>query len=118
MQRNIPITRKLSPYKRVYGLITLVLLVAFVGRVSLTCINGGGSVKTQQLLTEDNQGQNDKQDSKTEGQKFTEFISPGVFEMPGLIVHAHVVAYPVQLFLSVKVPLITVLTPPPDHISA
>ncbi|CAM3778638.1 hypothetical protein MUGA111182_09200 [Mucilaginibacter galii] len=119
MQRNIVINRKISPCNRIYGLIALVLLVTFIGRVSLNCVNGGGSVKTQQLLAEDNQDQSDKQqDSKTEGQKFTEFIWPGVFEMPGLTVHAHVVAYPVPLFLSVKVPLITVLTPPPDRISA
>lgn len=119
MQRHTAITRKMSLYKRIYGLIALVLLMAFVGRVSLNCISGGGPVKIQQLLTEENQDQNDKQqDSKTEGQKFTEFISPGVFEMPGLTPHAHAVAYPVLLFLSVKVPLITVLTPPPDRISA
>jgi len=119
MQRHTAITRKMSPYKRIYGLIALVLLVAFVGRVSLNCINGGGSVKTQQLLTEENQDQNDKQqDSKTEGQKFTEFIWPGILEMPGLMVHAHVVAYPFPLLLCIKVPLITVLTPPPDRISA
>lgn len=120
MQRHKHIVPKQLPFKWVYGIIALLLFIAFAGRVSVICINGGtGLVKSQQVITEDNQEQNDKQEeSKFDSKQLTEFISPAYIEMPCLTITAHLVSHPAYLSVYVKVPLITVIAPPPDLIIA
>jgi hypothetical protein len=105
-------------HKRVYGFIAFLLLFAFIGRVSVICINGGISVvKTQQTNVEDNQEQNDKQEeSKFDNKQLTEFISPNFAHLQLVPVVPVIVGYPVCLLPSVKMPLLTVVTPPPDFL--
>lgn len=103
-------------HKRVYGFIAFLLLSAFIGRVSVICINGGiGVVKTQQTNIEDNQEQNDKhEESKFDNKQLTEFISPDFAHLQLLPLVPVIVGYPVCLLPCIKIPLITVITPPPD----
>lgn len=64
MTRRKAISSKKFPLKRAYGVIAFVLLIAFAGRVSVICVNGGLGVSKyqQQVLAEDNHEQNDKQE--------------------------------------------------------
>jgi len=118
MQRHTTISYKLLPFKWAYGFIALVLLIAFAGRVSVICINGGtGLNKAQQTLTENNEEQNDKQgESKFDEKQFAEFISPGFIQIPGSLINTHIADHPAYLPAYINVPLITVITPPPDKL--
>jgi hypothetical protein len=120
MQRQITSALKQLAFKRAYGVIALLLFFAFAWRVSVVCINGGtGLTKFQQLITEDSQEQNNNQeDSKFDIKQFTEFISPSYMEIPCLTVIEYVVGHPAYLSLYIKVPLRTVIAPPPDMLSA
>lgn len=120
MQRRKTIARKHSPFKRAYGVIAFLVLIAFAGRVSIACINGGpGLIKSQQVLTDDNQEQTDKQEeNKFDSKQLTEFISPAYMEMPCLTIVEYVAVHPAYLSLCIKVPLCTVIAPPPDLLSA
>jgi hypothetical protein len=111
-------THQQLSFKRYYGIIAFFLLIAFAGRVSIICINGGPhATKFQQLLTEDNQEQNDKHDeSKFDNKQLTEFISPVYADMQLLPVTTLAAGYRVSLSLFIKMPLITIITPPPDFL--
>lgn len=116
MQRQLSATCKYALFKRTYRIIALLLLVAFIDRTVIVFLsNGCITAKNQQIPAEDEQEQNNKpQDGKVSSQKFNEFISPAFVEMPGLVVKVHSVSYYMQPSTNISVPLITVITPPPD----
>ena len=103
-------------YKRIYGVIALLLLITFVGRVCVICINGSTAlVKSQQLVTDDKQEQDDKQENnKFDNKQLAEFTSPKSVDMRFLPAITLMVSYPLCLVQCVKAHVIAIITPPPD----
>jgi|GEM_PF-4515933 len=118
MQYNQTIVPKNLLYKRIYGVIALLLLFTFTGRVAVVCINDGTcSVKSQQVIPDGNHEQDDKQEEgKFDNKKLTEFISPANVDLHFLPLITFMGSYPLCLVQFIEVPVITVITPPPDSL--
>jgi len=118
MQSFIAIVLQHVSIKRIYGLIAVLLLITFAGRVSLTCINGGtGSVKSQQLIADDDKEQSDKpEEGKFDSKQLQEFILPACIDTQFLPSTILIFNQSVRLSFYIKAPLIAVITPPPDLI--
>ena len=118
MQSFIAIVLQHVPIKRIYGLIAILLLITFAVRVSLTCLNGGaGSVKSQQLIADDDKEQSDKpEESKFDSKQLQEFILPACIDTHFLLSTILMVNHSACLSFYIKAPSIAVITPPPDLI--